>query len=483
MATYLTFAEALRALMSKRRWTCEALAGMVGYKSKTSVVRILQEKSSPANRELFLERLCSAHLLAPDEEALLRDALHTSSIGRDQARARGILYGIIRGCAPGELELSAEFKSMLELLEQSASAQIMLVNCMWPQLAERLSDLLAARAQRRLEHLFTLRADGASAANALSCTTKLAYLPNYQGYALSGPDAEAHPLRGANMLCATLAAPSGEQTDMLIVIDEPCRAHAHMLPAQQGLFAFWRAAFTEAARSFRPVTNRCDAASGPESFVSLNRAMRDCERRRTTYQIAPDFCAGLLPVNCLRDSLAGDPLRKAFGRVDSATLERLLDEFVDCQRQRYEYMFASSNVKHILLSTSALRRFALTGMLSSHFQAMRPFTPDERRDILSNVLKHALSDPHFHLYLFRNDFCPACEITCWENCGMVCMPIDRRGTPASNYCCNIVRHPQLVRSFISYFKDVLLPNCTLDGGSAVSFLRELIARLERGTLI
>ena len=56
MSIYPTFAEALRTVMSAHQWSSETLADVVGYRSKTSVVRILQEKSSQLNRQQFFNR-------------------------------------------------------------------------------------------------------------------------------------------------------------------------------------------------------------------------------------------------------------------------------------------------------------------------------------------------------------------------------------------------------------------------------------------
>ena len=85
MSIYPTFAEALRTVMSAHQWSSETLADVVGYRSKTSVVRILQEKSSQLNRQQFFNRLMDAQALRPYEIELLRNALNTSMIGKDQA--------------------------------------------------------------------------------------------------------------------------------------------------------------------------------------------------------------------------------------------------------------------------------------------------------------------------------------------------------------------------------------------------------------
>lgn len=480
MSIYPTFAEALRTVMSAHQWSSETLADVVGYKSKTSVVRILQEKSSQLNRQQFFNRLMDAQALRPDEIELLRNALNTSMIGKDQACARGIIYDIIRGHTLQDQSISPNIERALELLDSCAAADITMVNCMWPQIADKLGALLNSHPEHQLHHMFTLQDNGTSAATALACTARLAYLPNYQGHALDQTDAEASILTGANMLCATATTAQGQQVDLLVVINGVSNAHLHTAPTPQGLYSFWRATLTEAAQGFHPITYKCDTASGPASFVGILRVMRDCEKRRATYQITPDFCVNMLPAHCLRASLTEGPMRAAFSQVDESTLDRLINEFVACQRQRYDYMFNSRRAKHIIFSTRAVRHFAATGMITSHFQAMRPFTPRERLEVLRNLHYHALNDPYFNVYFFKDDFCPAYEIACWEQNGMACLPVNRPNALMSNYCCNIIRHPKLIKAFIGYFKDELRQNFTLPQAQAIEFLKSTIDRLECG---
>ena len=95
--TVQTFADCLREIIAENGWTLDVLAEATGYKSKTSVSRILREESSAKNREHFLEQLRQSKLLRPEELDRLQSALEVSALGADKVCARQVLLDLILG--------------------------------------------------------------------------------------------------------------------------------------------------------------------------------------------------------------------------------------------------------------------------------------------------------------------------------------------------------------------------------------------------
>ena len=106
-----------------------------------------------------------------------------------------------------------------------------------------------------------------------------------------------------------------------------------------------------------------------------------------------------------------------------------------------------------------------------------PFTVYERVAILEDLLTNAEENPHFYLYLFREDFEPAYEVNCWDGLGMTAFPIVKQET-VDNYCNNVICHPRMVTAFRDYFMSDLRLNLTLTTGERNAFLRGLIAALK-----
>ena len=97
----LPFADCLREIIATRGWSLDILASMTGYKSRTSVARLLQEQSSQKNRQRFFKRLCESGTMTTVEEKRLQAALDVSLIGMDKAMARGIFKELIAGNGDG----------------------------------------------------------------------------------------------------------------------------------------------------------------------------------------------------------------------------------------------------------------------------------------------------------------------------------------------------------------------------------------------
>ena len=79
-----TFGSCLRDLIAENGWQMDWLTEAAGYKSKTSVLRILREESSARNREQFFRRIDGLGLLRPEARRQLQDALEVSALGAGQ---------------------------------------------------------------------------------------------------------------------------------------------------------------------------------------------------------------------------------------------------------------------------------------------------------------------------------------------------------------------------------------------------------------
>ena len=100
-----------------------------------------------------------------------------------------------------------------------------------------------------------------------------------------------------------------------------------------------------------------------------------------------------------------------------------------------------------------------------------PFTVYERVAILEDLLTNAEENPHFYLYLFREDFEPAYEVNCWDGLGMTAFPIVKQET-VDNYCNNVICHPRMVTAFRDYFMSDLRLDVYKRQGGAVQRLSE-----------
>ena len=83
-----TFGTSLAELLRAKGISVKRLAEMTGYKSKTSIVRILRDESVHAGRERLFDQIDALGLLTPQERASLLRALESSRVGAGRMAAR-----------------------------------------------------------------------------------------------------------------------------------------------------------------------------------------------------------------------------------------------------------------------------------------------------------------------------------------------------------------------------------------------------------
>ena len=469
-----SFAECLRQIVAARGWSLDALAEITGYKSRTSVARVLQEQSSQKNRERFFERLEQSGVLSPQEESRLRAALDVSLIGLDRAQARGVFRDLILDSGKRE-DVSPNLERLLEMLGEAESARVLAVNCLFVPFFARLRDLLSTTGTCSVRHYFNLSENEAEAAQAMHCLSRMTFLTNYAAFACERDRRNASLMLGLNLLCATVEK-DGVGTDVLVVLSGRFRAAMHTMPTDCGLFAFVERVLEQAMTDAVPVTQLCSTSSGPESFVNIMQFCEACERERNMYHVKSDLCVNTIPTQYVRACLGERELLRFFPGLGAEELRGMLDTLLYFQRLRYKNMYESRNPKHLILTMSGLRRFAQTGLIAEHFAAMRPFTVRERIAILEDLQSHAEQNRHFYLYLFKEGFEPKYEVNCWDGYGMTAFPIDLHG-PMVNYCNTVVCHPSMVAAFRDYFMEDLRLNQTLTASERSAFLRGLIEGL------
>ena len=172
-----TFGEALAEWMRASGVSTKRLAERTGYKSKTSIVRILREEGVHAGRERLLEQLRKQDLLDPAAYASLAQALEISRVGPARARGRMCLRRLLVGRRASEL--SPSLTQALEPLRQARSARILLLNGCRVELTEELRQILRQRPAHVMEHYVSVDFSSERAMEALCAILAIACVPAY----------------------------------------------------------------------------------------------------------------------------------------------------------------------------------------------------------------------------------------------------------------------------------------------------------------
>lgn len=470
------FPACLNGILRKHRWSLQYLASSLGYASKTSIVRILRGESSYGHQHTFFKKLQRSGMLSAEDAALLAESLEVSRVGVEATAARRIIRDLLhaRPAAPPD-----SLKAFFSELDAADSARLIAINCTFPSLFSGLRAIFAAHGNFTFEHFFLLDSSEMAAAAALNCVSQMSYLPNYRAYSLE-QSCRRRLVFGASLLCARVTGPDGAESDCLVQFSDARTPHILKAPSADGLFSFFMEILAAEKGRCAAITASCHIDSGPATFIDVFKYWHDCELNRNLYAIKPDLCANLIPTEHMRASLLDGGVMTAFPGYSESDIAHLLEVFLQCQEARFQNMFASRRAKHLLLSQSALARFCRTGLMTEHFEFMRPFSVGERIAILEHLLDQHRHNGYFTLYFWKNpDAAPIIEVDCMEGLGITAFPAVKESTIQKGYCSSIIQHPQLIAAFRDYFMDDLRLNHVLTDAGAAQFLEGLIQELKR----
>ena len=179
------FGQALAGWMRKKGLSTKRLAELAGYKSKTSIVRILREECVQSGRERLFARISELGLLSAAERRTLLQALELSRVGGEQAAARLRLRQLLMG-RRDETPADTSLQRALDSLRTAHAARILLLNGCRLDVIDALRDVLARRAAHTMEHYVTVGASVRRDMNALCAILSIACVPSYALLAARG---------------------------------------------------------------------------------------------------------------------------------------------------------------------------------------------------------------------------------------------------------------------------------------------------------
>ena len=150
-------------------------------------------------------------------------------------------------------------------------------------------------------------------------------------------------------------------------------------------------------RLYKPIKRNYFDSSAFEDYILYSRNYAALEHDHTIWKIKPDVGVDQIPAWILKQAfregpvLADNQFAEAFNKVEGI------------YRDRYKNTFTRHKHAYTVFKRGAMRRFAMTGKTTDHFWMMRPYTPKERRIILSELLKQQQDNPYVHFYFLKDN--------------------------------------------------------------------------------
>ena len=392
----------IRELAEKRSLSIEVMSQLLGYRSPTSLKRIMHDNVRPATLSDFVRRM-EAHMeLSEGERASLERAVRIRQYGLDWVRERDDFRAFVQGGslpAPDTLVVEdlekGEFEPLIRRYAGKRDLRLHAVNCVYPAFFAALQKLLT---EKGADAVHVIRAPTYDHGNAYIMNMLCSVL-RFQNYhaAITEPAAGDGPfVRGPweadLLLCSWQEPGAGEMTELLTFRNADRVAAVPL--RREG--ATLRRLLIALVPELRTVNRTWSPIATMEDYVSFSADLAELEKDAEIWEIKPDPCLVYIPAEVQRAALEDGP-------IPAELLSPVLDALYKTAQARNRNIYTKRKATYSILKKGALRRFALTGRTLDHFWGFRPYTKEERLRILGLLLEQAKENRYVHLHFLRED--------------------------------------------------------------------------------
>lgn len=495
MASPLSYGQCLREIMQAHHISVQELARKMGYRSATSLVRILKDQTSVSAIERFHRqfRLLFNWLLPPVDIKRLSDSLRYTQLGSDGYLLHCAMERLVfqAGLTPDRYPALLSYSPALESLMPHASApfssldqliqfysctswvELLMVNTQTQEICSAFSRLVRfSKKARTIRHFFVLQDEPAFASGCIASILPLLGENAYEGYYCLPSDQEPYAfLRQHSLIVVRFAAETGEVRTHVLVPTAQGQLSICSLPGSE-LFDFYSALTAQIVTHMCPIKSSVMPEADAQGMLELSERYLLEESGRSFCALEPDLCLA-----CIHTDILIDALHEGMG-LCIVPGNPLHDRLVEIHNARFENMHHKTQPTYFVHSQEAMRRFARTGHLSDHLFGMRDFTPEERIRILTQLLQSCRENPAFHVYFLLEDS----RMSEYEfiSFGGLGVQISSAYTDyhAAHHKEALVTLASFTQAFEDYYVHTLLPDHCLSEEASLAFLQSLIDALQ-----
>lgn len=458
-------------LLNRHGMTDAQLAELLGYKSKTSIVRIRSQQIGMHSLENFVERLRSSFQLTPEENAALNDAFASLYWQEDFAAIQSMKHFL-------SSDRDQEADPIVELLSDKGSAgpflkhyesareiKITLFNCHHVSIYRSLHILLSG-GNAKVDHFLLPLENTVDIIDVFRRMMHVFYDSAYDPYAISVSAPGSHRgMLSTDFMVISYRNANDKARQDLVFFDRP--DHGMIIPGTPGNNYLALLPIPEENRT--PVKRTFPGYSELEDYVHFCAEFARLEHNRAIYKIKPDIGLDWIPTEILLSAVKQDDLPHA------KNFRHAFQQLIKISRARTKNSFEKKQPTHAILKQSGMWNFIRTGKTLDHFWAMRPYTPRERLSILTELLHQARTNPAFHIYFLQDDhFLLDEEVILYEGEGLLMTNSNTDYNLAGGHVEMMMVVPEFCRLFRDYFTQVLLRDYVHSEEESCSLLQQMV---------
>ena len=469
--------EYIQKITFKENLSLKDLSEALGYKSRTTLDRILKEDATPAAVRKLEQALLDTFTLTEEEKAALHEAAQITIYGAEKYLVSKKMWDFVQGIPPVQTEClyikDARSGGMVDLTSRYAASsrvQAVVMNCQYIVGLFSIMKELLQRESTTVDHYLYVDKDSVRTVSAVNLLMTVFYKRGYSGYvrhrAYQQGTSQDCGLNEADVAAITWLDADGKSKTDLIWFSSP---ESGTLLEVDGLSeSFFRQIGLD-RQDYTPIKRTYFECSAFSNYIKYSADYAALERNRAIWKIKPDIGVDQIPSHVLKDAmLEGDmPHDDQFLSV--------LSVLEDIYKKRYKNTYSKRKHTFTIYKRGAMRRFALTGKTSDHFWGMRPYTVTERLVILGDLLKQQNENPYVHSYFLKDDSTLRdVEIAYYESEGMLILESDTDYNLEQGHSEIMVTHPEMLNLYREFFMNVLLQDYVYPESESCKFLRALI---------
>ena len=447
----------IQEIQKSRGLSVGELSALLGYKSQTSVARIMQDKANMDSVTRFCQLLKENETIAlTDSEASSLDRiLEKKKLGSDEYAATDTLRQFLREDPPLVDPVLAdaytgEKHTLLERYLPMQGLKITVLNCETLPLFGALAQL-TGRGIAKVEHYLYSDQNLLRTVMTIRSVLPILHDENYYG-AMAFCTHEELLSNPRGILLADVMFTEyteGEQSRFDLVIFQN---------TGEGM----RFSFPVGAANVHRMMDSVKAIATPirnaglggfeNDYVAYIRYCSELEKDRAVYRIKPDFGMEQVPLKTWERAFRDGPL--ADDSIFDGMAEALAEVFV----QRQQNALTKKQAQHHVFKQRAVWRFVRTGRLSDQFWGFDALTMKERMETLQSVLEQHTTNPYYQVYFLKDeDAMRDDEIVFYDGLGLSIIKAGTDYNLTANHSETMVTQGQFLRVYRNFFLHSILP--------------------------
>lgn len=478
---YESFGKCLQRALEMQGLSASAAARMVGFRSRNSIFRILSDETSAEVDARFLAQLRGAVGDGwPDERwTELERALEIKRVGLQQfldgeAFITAMCDGEECACVAETDWLEGKSEAPLEKLLREICREgeigVLICGCCTKPLTAMLSNAFndaGSEGRLTVRHYIDIAPESmvANLLGALPLMSRVWY--NARLVEEAHCTKEMAALYRVNLIVLYGCREDGRHfVHHLLQCDENRFVHTYgdAIGGHQG-GVMDRCRFQLAA--LKPLL---PLRGGPSDFVDYTQQYARLEADCMILSVKPDIHFNLVPTRILYQAIC-DGFDHS-GIAGGTELETLMKSLAEIHDARVANMYGKRRPTHIVYSLPAMERFMHTGVSTDHFFLHRAYTPEERREIISLLLRQMQADPYFNIWFVREEL--RAEITLYEGRGVLLMDAYTSYDLHDDHSEALVTLPDFMQACQRFFMDVLLSRMVMSRSESMAALEGLL---------